>query len=96
MSFTKTKLISLTLTTWVPNLNITDKKGILLFPLPKIKRDIKGDRSLWIHDTFDDSVDYWKERWAIPRAERRPEWKNFATKRFFDKTQRILKSIPNG
>jgi len=38
---------------------------------------------------------YWKERWAIPRAERMPEWKNFDSNKFFKKVENVLKSLEN-
>jgi hypothetical protein len=63
------------------------KREVYLFPLVKnLKRVIQdGEEPIWVKRPFDKLVDYWKERWAIPRAERKVEWKNFDSKQFFKK-----------
>jgi len=69
------------------------KRELYLFPLVKnLKRVIQeNEKPIWIDRPFDKLVDYWKERWAIPRAERMPEWKKFNSKQFFKKIEKILK-----
>ena len=45
---------------------------------------------IWFNHPFHELQDYWKERWAIPRAERKPEWKDFKAAKFFEKVERML------
>jgi hypothetical protein len=74
------------------------KREFYLFPLVKNLREViqKKRRPIWVDHPFDELVDYWKERWALPRAERIPRWKDFKRDRFFKKTERILRGITNG
>jgi hypothetical protein len=71
------------------------KREFYLFPLVKNLKDVikKGEKPIWVDRPFDKLVDYWKERWAIPRAERMPEWKKFNSKQFFKKIEKILKEV---
>ena len=43
-----------------------------------------------IEDVFDRLIDYWKERWAISRAERMPQWRNFNSNEIFEKIEKTL------
>lgn len=45
---------------------------------------------IWFSRPFYELQDYWKERWAIPRAERKTEWKDFKVAEFFKRTERML------
>jgi hypothetical protein len=38
-------------------------------------------------------VDYWKERWAIPRAKRMSEWKDFDCDKFFREVEKMLEEL---
>jgi len=71
------------------------KREFYLFPLVKELRGVIQQRQkpIWVDHPFNKLVDYWKERWAIPRAERMPEWKNFNSNNFFKKTERMLKEL---
>jgi len=71
------------------------KREFYLFPLVKnLKRVIQaGEEPIWLDRPFDKLVDYWKERWAIPRAERIPRWKNFKAKNFLKRVENVLKSL---
>lgn len=71
------------------------KREFYLFPLVKKLREViqHGEKPIWVDRPFDELVDYWKERWAIPRAERMPEWKNFNSNNFFKKTEKMLKEL---
>lgn len=71
------------------------KREFYLFPLVKELRGVIQQRQkpIWVDHPFNKLVDYWKERWAIPRAERMPEWENFNTNNFFKKTEKMLKSL---
>jgi len=53
----------------------------------------KKERPQWVDRPFNNLVDYWRKRWAIPRAERMPEWENFKSEKFFNKTESILKEL---
>lgn len=48
---------------------------------------------LWFDRPFNKLVDYWKERWALPRAERALNWKNFNTNKFLRKIKQMLKEV---
>jgi len=69
------------------------KREFYLFPLVKNLRDViqHKEKPVWVDRPFDKLVDYWKERWAIPRAERMSEWKDFTVKYFFRKVNKLLK-----
>lgn len=71
------------------------KREFYLFPLVKNLKEViqNGEKPVWIDRSFDKLVDYWRERWALPRAERKPEWKNFDKKNFFNKTVKMLGEI---
>ena len=71
------------------------KREFYLFPLVKnLKEVIREDKKpIWINRPFNDLVDYWKERWAIPRAERMPDWKKFDSNKFFKRVERMLKEV---
>lgn len=71
------------------------RREFYLFPLARNLREViqQHKRPIWINRPFDELVDYWKERWAIPRAERMQEWKNFKAKNFFIKISKILKKL---
>jgi len=71
------------------------KREFYLFPLVKnLKKVIQaGEEPIWVDRPFDKLVDYWKERWAIPRAERIPEWKNFSSNNFLKETERMLEEL---
>jgi len=71
------------------------KREFYLFPLVKNLRDIiqKRKSPIWVDRPFNNLVDFWKERWAISRAERMPEWENFNSNNFFKKTERMLKEL---
>jgi len=71
------------------------KREFYLFPLVKnLSKVIQDDQEpIWVNHPFNKLVDYWKERWAIPRAERMPEWKNFSSDKFFKMTEKMLKQL---
>jgi len=93
----KLKLISLALK--YLNLPKFEYHGIqrefYLFPLVKNLKEVikKKEKPIYIDRPFNKLVDYWKKRWALPRAERRSEWRKFETKRFFRKVEKILEGL---
>lgn len=71
------------------------KRELYLFPLVNNLREAiqKRQKPIWVDRPFDELVNYWKERWAIPRAERMPEWRDFNSDKFFKKTEKMLKEL---
>jgi hypothetical protein len=71
------------------------QREFYLFPLVKNLKDVikRKEKPIYINRPFNELVDYWKYRWALPRAERRPEWKKFEAKKFFKKVERLLKEL---
>jgi hypothetical protein len=69
------------------------KREFFLFPLVKNLKEVIqiSENPSWFDRPFNDLVEYWKERWAIPRSDRIPEWKNFTVDNFF-KEQSILRN----
>ena len=55
-------------------------RQVYVVPLADNTCDIllgKAQRPIYITKTTAETADYWRERWAIPRAQRHPEWKNW-------------------
>ena len=71
------------------------KREFYLFPLVKNLKEVihRKKKPIWINRPFNDLVDFWKERWAIPRAERILRWKNFNSVDFFKKIEKKLKEL---
>jgi hypothetical protein len=71
------------------------RREVYLFPLVKNLKEViqRKEEPIWIDRPFDQLVDYWKERWAIPRAERMIRWKEFNTFKFFKKVERLLEGL---
>jgi hypothetical protein len=73
-----------------------DKHGIprefFIFPLVKNLKGVihSGEQPIWIDRPFNNLVNFWKERWAIPRAERIPKWKEFDSKKYFKEVEKML------
>lgn len=73
------------------------KREVFLFSLVKNLTKVIQDnkKPIWINRPFNELVDYWEKRWAIPRAERMPEWKNFTSAKFFRNVNKILSNLEN-
>ncbi|MCD6298909.1 MAG: DUF4338 domain-containing protein [Deltaproteobacteria bacterium] len=71
------------------------KREFYLFPLAKnLKQVIQNkEKPHWYNRPFERLLTYWKERWAIPRAERISIWKGFRGDSFFKKSERMLKEL---
>ena len=69
------------------------KREFYLFPLVKNLKNViqQGKRPLQFNRPFANLVSYWKERWALPRADRIPAWRDFTTEKFHKKTKRLLR-----
>ena len=68
------------------------RREFYLFPLvSNLKMVIKnGEHPEYINRPFNQLADYWKERWALPRAKRKPEWEDFKVSDFFDNVNGVL------
>ncbi len=71
------------------------KREFYLFPLVKNLREVihNSEKPIWVDRSFNKLVEYWEERWAIPRAQRKPEWKDFDSNKFFKNGEKMLKSL---
>lgn len=60
------------------------KRAVYLFPFAKnLKNIIQNDvRPIWHHRSVEELTDYWKTRWALPRAEKNTSYKEFNYKDF--------------
>jgi len=68
------------------------KREFYLFPFVKNLREVihHQQKPAWFDHPFHELENYWRERWAMPRAARKPEWKRFKTAEFFEKTGKML------
>ncbi len=71
------------------------KREFYLFPLVRNLKEVihKREKPIWIDRPFGNLVDFWKERWAMPRAERMPEWGKFNSNNFLKKTEKLLRNL---
>lgn len=71
------------------------KREFYLFPLVKNLREVicQHQEPVWFDRPFQELEGYWRERWAMPRAARKPEWKRFKTAEFFEKAGRLLEKL---
>lgn len=71
------------------------KREFYLFSLVKNLKEViqDGKKPIYVNRPFDELVDYWKKRWAIPRAERMPQWKDFRRENFFKNIERMFKDL---
>jgi len=68
------------------------RREIYLFPLVRNLMGVihNSEEPEWIDRPFEDLVNYWKIRWAIPRSERNGKWKNFKCKEFLEGVESLL------
>jgi hypothetical protein len=71
------------------------KRECYLFSFEENLREViaKGRKPRWIDRPFYELVEYWKERWALPRALRMPEWERFNKSKCFTKTKTMLAGL---
>jgi len=71
------------------------QREFYLFPLVKNLKEIirRRETPIYMDRPFNELVDYWKHRWALPRVERTTGWKNFETNKFFKKIEKNLKEL---
>jgi len=71
------------------------QREFYLFPLVKNLKEVikKKESPNYIDRPFNKLVDYWKERWALPRAKRKPSWKEFNAEEFFREVEKLLEEL---
>ena len=71
------------------------KREFYLFPLVRNLKEVirKKEKPVYINRPFNKLVDYWKERWALPRARRKLEWRKFETTKFFSQIEKFLRRL---
>ena len=69
------------------------KRAVYLFPLVKNLKEViqKNSRPRWIHRSASEVTDFWKNRWAIPRAKRDNQYLKFVAEKFIQKVLRDLR-----
>jgi len=81
----------------IPNVaNHGHRRSIYLFPhVSNLREAILGDEPEYIDRPFEELSSWWKERWAIPRAERAlkgeaPDWRAFRPESLIEDVLRLL------
>jgi hypothetical protein len=71
------------------------KREFYLFPLVKNLREVIRQQQIpvWFDRPFHELEDYWRERWAIPRAARKLECNGFKAAEFFERAGRMLEKL---
>lgn len=73
------------------------KREFYLFPLAQNLTDViqHGRKPDWVDRPFSEMVDYWKERWAIPRSHNFTHWREFTSHQFSVNVKRMLTRLEN-
>jgi len=81
----------------IPNVaNHGHRRSIYLFPhVSNLREAILGKEPEYIDHSFEELSSWWKERWAIPRAERAirgeaPDWRGFNPESLIEEVSRLL------
>jgi hypothetical protein len=74
------------------------KREFYLFPLVSNLREVISglEEPKWFDRPFEKLAEYWKERWALPRAKRSNSWKKFDKNEFFEEVSKMLKEKSYG
>ncbi|HKO80880.1 MAG TPA: Druantia anti-phage system protein DruA [Chitinophagaceae bacterium] len=66
------------------------EREFFLFPIARNLENVieNGVRPVYHQRKLSDLTDFWKERWAIPRSIRNPDWNNFDARQFMISTKR--------
>jgi hypothetical protein len=73
------------------------EREFFLFPIAKNLENVieKGVRPVYYQRELSALVNFWKERWAIPRSLRNPDWNNFDARQFMISTKRNVSRWSN-
>lgn len=68
------------------------KRGYYIFPNVKNLFEIinSNQEPFWFDRDLNMLVNFWKERWCIPRSKRKPNWQNFDSEEYFNKVSKII------
>lgn len=71
------------------------KREFFLFPLARNLKTViqKKRKPIFYNRPFNKLVVYWKERWALNRAERISAWKDFNSDAYFKKVNNMLRQL---
>jgi hypothetical protein len=71
------------------------KREYFLFPLVRNLCEViqRLEKPLWYERPFGELAEYWKNRWALPRAKRKDAWKNFNAATFFGEFEKTLDQL---
>jgi hypothetical protein len=71
------------------------QREFYIFPLVKNLMEVikLREEPIYFDRPFDDLVNFWKERWALPRAKRKPEWNEFEFIDFLTNVEKTLKDL---
>jgi hypothetical protein len=74
------------------------KREFYIFPLVSNLREVISglEEPKWFDRPFEKLAEYWKERWALPRAKRSNSWKKFDKNEFFEEVSKMLKEKSYG
>src|SRR3989338_8542766 len=91
----KVRLIdqALTLLGFKNGINHSIKRSVYLFPFAKNINAVinKGEKPQWNKRSQKQVADFWKQRWAIPRAEKDKRYQEFSKEKFIEQTFLELK-----
>ncbi len=71
------------------------KRAFYLFPLVENLREVitQKEKPIYLNYSFNELMNYWKERWCLPRAERIKEWRNFSPEKYFKNVKEFLNEL---
>jgi hypothetical protein len=71
------------------------RREFYLFPLVRNLENVihQAEAPDWIDRPFTDLVEYWRERWAYPRSQNLPRWKDFSSSKFISSVKRMLSRV---
>lgn len=71
------------------------KREFFLFPLiTNLNEAIQqNDPPNWLDHPFQKLVTYWKDRWALPRAQRNESWRMFVADKYLNKVSKELRAL---
>lgn len=69
------------------------RRAVYLFPMAKNLKDViqSGKKPAWHHRSVTEMTQFWKDRWAIPHAEKDKTYRDFSKDEFIKQTRKDLK-----
>lgn len=70
------------------------ERALYLFPFVENLKDVikNNSKPIWVHRNIEEITEYWKNRWALPRAYKKDEYKNYNADLFLARTLDELNS----